>query len=147
MKNQMRIGGLAATLVCAAIQIGPVSAEDAPVSITLVGTEYINGVDMTAPYRFAARMTVAFAAGGRNVTIESAGFQATTAEGLKWLTQSKDGRALLAAPSGHPVILELGVIDCSYLGNLIPLDKTKANFDQILDILKAKGVPVLLVGT
>ena len=139
----MNTGILTAILIIAALQSNPASAGDAPVTITLVGTENINGVGFTpAQYRFPARMAVALAAGGANVTIKSAGIQETTADGLRWLTQSKDGQALLAAPAHHAIILELGVHDCFHL----TLDQTKANFDRILATLGAKGIPVLLVG-
>ena len=146
MINHMKVRYLAAALLGVVLQSGPVSAGDAPVTITLIGDAHINGDGLNPPDRFAARMTAALANAGVTATIQSAGIRHSTDLGLFWLTQMPEGQALLAAPAGQAVILELGMLDCYGEGTEIALDKTRANFEQMLDILHDKGIPVLLVG-
>ncbi|MEI9432176.1 hypothetical protein [Mesorhizobium sp. Cs1299R1N3] len=47
--------------------------------------------------------------------------------------------ALQANPANHVVIIELGENDCAY----IDIDHTRANLDQMLNILAPRRVPVL----
>lgn len=77
------------------------------------------------------------------MTIVEGGFRATSAAGVTWLTESKDGLALQANPANQVMIVELGQNDCAR----IDLKHTRANLDRILTILAEKRIPVLLVGT
>lgn len=137
---------LAIALICTALPLSPGLAGDRSVTITLLGDNFLNGGGLNPPDRFAARLSAALGEAGDEVTVESAGYQQTTRDGVYWLTKTSDGQALLADPSEHAVILELGQHDCGVGGTDLTLEKTRANFDQMLNLLQAKGIPVLLVG-
>ena len=122
---------------------GLVMAEDAPITIVDLGDSYIIGHGIAAGETFPVRLQAALDSAGRSVKVVDTGFINTSQVGLMWLTKSLVGKALLAEPAGHAVILELGQNDCGP----ITLDQTRANLDGILAELAARKIPVLVVGT
>jgi acyl-CoA thioesterase-1 len=70
------------------------------------------------------------------------GFKKTSRSGLIFL-EGANGQKLLAAPTNHVVILELGGNDC----NSLKVDQTRTNLDLIMAKLTEKLIPVLIVGT
>jgi acyl-CoA thioesterase I len=122
---------------------GLATAEDAPITIVDLGDSYIIGYGIAAGETFPVRLQAALDATGRAVKVVDTGFVGTSQVGLRWLTKTPVGMALLAKPAGHALILELGQNDC----RRFTLDQTRANLDGILAELAAKKIPVLVVGT
>ena len=121
--------------------LGLATAGGTPITIVDLGDSYIIGhgivaADETFPVRLQAALDVA----GRSVEVVDTGFVDTSRVGLRWLTKTTAGMALLTDPA---VILELGQNDCGRLS----LDQTRANLDGILAGLAEKKIPVLVVGT
>ena len=134
------IVAFATSLACPGLAM----AEDAPITIVDLGDTYIIGYRIAAAGEtFPVRLQAALNAAGRSVKVVDTGFLGTSQGGLRWLTKTPVGMALLAEPAGHAVILELGQNDCL----LFNLDTTRANLDGILSELAAKKIPVLVVGT
>ncbi len=122
---------------------GLAMAEDAPITIVDLGDSYIIGLGIAADETFPVRLQAALDAAGRSVKVVDTGYVESSRVGLRWLTKTPVGMALLADPAGHAVILELGQNDCGRL----TLDQTRANLDGILAELTAKKILVLVVGT
>lgn len=127
-----------AALTAAVVNVVIAAAADAPVKIIGIGDSYI-----AAGYgKFPTTLQAALKSRGHLVEVIDIGYKVTSASGLEWLLEPA-GQKLLAAPSGHAVILELGSNDCTRFD----VDKTQSNLDQILSQLVEKHIPVLLVGT
>jgi acyl-CoA thioesterase-1 len=118
-------------------------AEDAPITIVDLGDSYIIGHGIAAGETFPVRLQAALDAAGRSAKVVDTGFVGTSQLGLRWLTKTPVGMALLAEPAAHAVILELGQNDCLRFN----LDATRENLDGILAELAARKIPVLVVGT
>jgi acyl-CoA thioesterase-1 len=143
--RRLRDVAIAALAALSAVMglVRPTASEEAPRTIVTLGDSYINSYGVATAESFAARLRSELEAAGHAVTIVEVGYTATSARGLTWLAQSKDGLDLQANPASHAVIVELGQNDCAR----IHLDQTRANLDQILTMLGQKSIPVLLVGT
>src|SRR5689334_19344680 len=102
------IVAFATSLACPGLAM----AEDAPITIVDLGDSYIIGHGIAAGETFPVRLQAALDAAGRSVKVVDTGFVGTSQVGLRWLTKTDVGMALLAEPAGHAVILELGQNDC-----------------------------------
>jgi acyl-CoA thioesterase-1 len=128
--------GLAAALVVLACSLSGAAAER-PVKIVALGDSLSAGLGVAADEAFPAKLARALEAKGHTVEIINAGVSGDTAAGglarLDW-----------SVPEGtEAVILELGANDA--LRGFDPA-VTREALDQILERLKARGVPVLLAG-
>lgn len=113
------------------------SADGTPITIVAIGDSLIAGFGVRANESFPAQLQMALQAKGHKVEIINAGVSGDTTAGglmrLEWALQPR--------PDG--VILELGANDA--LRGVDP-SKPRDNLDKMLEILKAKGVEVLLAG-
>ena len=108
--------------------------------IVAFGDSLFAGYGLDPAQSYPARLEAALRAKGVNAAIAKAGVSGdTTAAGLQRLAFTLDAQA------GKPdlFILELGGNDL--LRGLKPAE-TKANLGKMLDELKARGIPVLLMG-
>ena len=121
-----------------------VRADDSTISLVTIGDSYLAGLGLKTEEKFAALIGRSLAESGVLATLVEGGYQATSASGLSWISTTNLGKAILAQPQHHAVILELGQNDCGFG---IPLAKTEANLDGILSLLTQRGIPVLIVGT
>ncbi|CAA0105627.1 Uncharacterised protein [Starkeya nomas] len=119
----------------ALVGAGPASAE--PLRLVAFGDSLTAGYGLPAGQAFPTRLQAALKAGGHDVVIENAGVSGdTTSAGLARLDWS--------VPDGtDAVLLELGANDA--LRGLDPAIP-EASLDAILARLKARGIPVLLIG-
>jgi len=130
-------------LVASLASLGLATAGDKPITIVDVGDSLIIGHGISADETFPVRLQAALDVAGLSVEVVDTGFIESSRVGLRWFTTTTVGMALLADPTGHAVILELGQNDCGRL----TLDQTRANLDGILAALAEKKIPVLVVGT
>lgn len=108
--------------------------------IIAFGDSLFAGYGLDPAQSYPARLEAALRAKGVNAAISNAGVSGdTTAAGLQRLAFTLD--AQVAKPDLF--ILELGGNDL--LRGLEP-EETKANLGKMLDELKARGIPVLLMG-
>jgi acyl-CoA thioesterase I len=108
--------------------------------IVAFGDSLFAGYGLDSAQSYPARLEAALRVNGVNAAITNAGVSGdTTAAGLQRLAFTLD------AQSAKPdlFILELGGNDL--LRGLEP-EETKANLGKMLDELKARGIPVLLMG-
>jgi acyl-CoA thioesterase I len=129
-------------LTAAAAGIGNATAGDAPVKIVNVGDSYIVGYGLHSADAFPTKLQTALTSRGHSVEVIDMGFKKTSRSGIIWL-EGPDGQKLLAAPTNHVVILELGGNDC----NSLTVDQTRTNLDLIVAKLTEERIPVLIVGT
>ena len=134
--------GSIAAFAAVLIQPAPVIAADAPTTIIVLGDSLVSGNGLLLKEKFSARLQAALDAAGRAVKVDHPGYVHDSKWGLEWMTDAK-GKALLAAPERHAVILELGSNDCPGLST----DNTRANLESILGKLAEKKIPTLLVGS
>lgn len=128
--------GLAVALLALALPAAAAAA-DRPVKIVALGDSLSSGLGVAADEAFPARLERALRAKGHAVEMINAGVSGDTAAGglarLDW-----------SVPDGtEAVIVELGANDA--LRGLDPA-VTRDALDQILQRLKARGLPVLLTG-
>jgi len=108
-----------------------------PIKILAFGTSLTQGYNLPPGTDFIAVLQVQLRAKGYDVTIANAGVSGdTSAGGLARLDWS------LAEPF-DAVIVELGSNDAL---RGLEVEQTRANLDQVLSKLKAKGVAVLFTG-
>src|SRR5690606_29987823 len=108
--------------------------------ILAFGDSLFAGYNVAKEESYPARLEAALRAQGIDAQVANAGVSGdTTAAGLQRLAFTLDSQ------DGTPdlVILELGGNDL--LRGLSP-EETKANLASMLDILKQRGIPVLLMG-
>jgi acyl-CoA thioesterase I len=130
--------GLSVALLTLALAFAlPAAAADRPVKIVALGDSLSSGLGVAADEAFPARLERALRAKGHAVEMINAGVSGDTASGglarLEW-----------SVPDGtEAVIVQLGANDA--LRGLDPA-VTRDALDQILQRLKAWGLPVLLTG-
>ena len=122
------------------------AADDAQLTIVALGEGFLTGFGLSPEDALPAKIQAALAAEGRSVAVQKA-FVEGSAAGVKWLTKWAAGKALLAQPAGHVVIVELGPSDCYADYTAQSVDNTRANIELILARLAERQIPVLLVGT
>lgn len=114
-----------------------VCADGAPITIVAIGDSLTAGFGVRANESLPAQLQMALQAKGHKVEIINAGVSGDTTAGglmrLEWALQPR--------PDG--VILELGANDA--LRGVDPA-MPRDNLDKMLEILKAKGIEVLLAG-
>ena len=130
------VKGLAVVLLVLTLLL-PAAAAERPVKIVALGDSLSAGLGVGAEEAFPAKLERALRAKGHAVEVINAGVSGDTAAGglarLDW-----------SVPDGtEAVILELGANDA--LRGFDPAG-TRDAIDQILQRLKARGVPVLLAG-
>lgn len=125
------------TLLALALLWGAKPASAEPIRLVAFGDSLTAGLGLPANQAFPAKLEAALKARGHDVVIENAGVSGDTASaGLARLDWS--------IPDGtQGVILELGANDA--LRGIDPAVTGKA-LDDMLARLKARGIPVLLVG-
>ncbi len=108
-----------------------------PVQLVGFGDSLMAGYQLPQEDALPAQLQRALAAKGHDVVITNAGVSGdTTSGGLS--------RVDWSVPDGTDgVILELGANDAL---RGIPPDQSEKNLDQIISRLKARGIPILLVG-
>ncbi|WP_230173196.1 arylesterase [Rhizobium sp. CECT 9324] len=108
-----------------------------PVQLVGFGDSLMAGYQLPQEDALPAQLQRALVAKGHDVVITNAGFSGdTTSGGLS--------RVDWSVPDGTDgVILELGANDAL---RGIPPDQSEKNLDQIISRLKARGIPILLVG-
>lgn len=115
----------------------PASAQDRPLQLVGFGDSLMAGYQLAPTESYTAKLEEALKAKGQAVTIANAGVSGDTSTGglsrIDW-----------SVPDGTDgVILELGANDA--LRGISP-EQTEKNLDTMLTRLKARGIPVLLMG-
>ncbi len=134
----MRIKGLMAFLLAiTAIVISSIPARSATLNLVGFGDSLMAGYQLPPEDAFPARLEKALRAKGHDVTIANAGVSGdTTSGGLARIDWS--------VPDGTKgVILELGANDA--LRGIAP-EESRKNLIAMIEKLKSRGIPVLLVG-
>lgn len=112
-------------------------AQQAPLKLMILGDSITAGYGLPAPEAWPVKLEAALKAQGQDVRVIAAGVSGDTTAGGK----SRLDWALADRPDA--VIVALGGNDG--LRGLPPAD-SRANLEDILSRLKAKGLPVLLAG-
>jgi acyl-CoA thioesterase-1 len=113
------------------------TAQAKPLKIVAVGDSLVAGYGLEASDSFPAQLERALRAKGHDVSVINAGVSGdTTAGGLARLEWALPADADAA-------ILELGANDA--LRGLSP-DAARKNLDKMLEILSARGLPILIAG-
>lgn len=124
-------------IVAALTLAGPAAAAAEPVEIVGFGDSLMAGYELGPGEGFTDRLAAALDKNGIEATVINAGVSGDTSSGgLERLDWSVPDTADL-------VILELGAND---MLRGIPPAVTRANLDQMIVRLKARGVPVILAG-
>ena len=134
----MRIKGFMAFLLAiTAIVITAIPARSATLNLVGFGDSLMAGYQLPPEDAFPARLEKALRAKGHDVTIANAGVSGdTTSGGLARIDWS--------VPDGtRGVILELGANDA--LRGIAP-EESRKNLIAMIEKLKSRGIPVLLVG-
>ncbi|MBW9065663.1 arylesterase [Rhizobium herbae] len=134
----MRIKGLMVFLLAiTAIVITSIPARSATLNLVGFGDSLMAGYQLPPEDAFPARLEKALRAKGHDVTIANAGVSGdTTSGGLARIDWS--------VPDGTKgVILELGANDAL---RGIPPEESRKNLIAMIEKLKSRGIPVLLVG-
>ncbi len=134
----MRIKGFMAFLLAiTAIVITSIPARSATLNLVGFGDSLMAGYQLPPEDAFPARLEKALRAKGHDVTIANAGVSGdTTSGGLARIDWS--------VPDGTKgVILELGANDA--LRGIAP-EESRKNLIAMIEKLKSRGIPVLLVG-
>lgn len=117
--------------------MNPSAAQEPPIRIVAFGDSLTAGYRLPPEAAFPLRLTRRLQARGIQAQVVNAGVSGdTTATGLARLDWALSDKA-------DAVILELGANDA--LRGLDPA-KTRANLDEIISRLKARGVAILLAG-
>lgn len=144
----MLLGGCdqgATTTLPAPTQAAATPSRTTPVSgpevrILAFGDSLFAGYGVGKANSYPAQLESALRAEGRNVRIVNAGISGdTTAAGRQRLGFTLDAQK----PAPDLVMLELGAND---MLRALPPEETRANLTAMLDELRARGIPVLLMG-
>jgi hypothetical protein len=126
------------------VVVSMVSASAQPLTVFLLGDGTLRDATATGPEdAFAVRLASSLQSHGIDAEVRDSGARRTTKAGLIWLTKSGPGMQLLAEPDNKLVVIGLGASDCGSFG----IEQTRAHFDEMLGVLKEKGVPLVLVST
>ena len=138
--EKMKRGLVTGVIFAAALLIAPLhkmQAEPRGSVIVALGDSLTAGFGLPQDEAFPAQLEAALKARGHNVTVVNAGVSGDTASaGLKRLDWALPGDA-------SAVIVELGANDAL---QGLPPEVTKAALTEIIEKLKARGLPVLLAG-
>ncbi|WP_133365791.1 arylesterase [Qipengyuania sediminis] len=128
-----------------AASVTPAPARLAPVAgpeqrILAFGDSLFAGYGVGKANSYPAQLEAALRAEGRNVRVVNAGISGdTTAAGRQRLAFTLDAQQ----PAPDLVLLELGAND---MLRALPPAETRANLTAMLDELRSRGIPVLLMG-
>jgi acyl-CoA thioesterase I len=138
--EKMKRGLIAGVIFAAALLVSPlhkIQAEPRGSVIVALGDSLTVGLGLPQDEAFPAQLEAALKARGHDVTVVNAGVSGdTAAAGLKRLDWALPGDA-------SAVIVELGANDAL---QGLPPEGTKAALAEIIEKLKARGLPVLLAG-
>ena len=128
---------LGALLTALAVAVIDAKAQSAPLRLVVLGDSLSSGLLIPTSQAFPAALEAALRQRGLDVTVANAAISGnTTSDGL-----ARVDRDVPDGTSG--VILELGAND---MLRRQPAESMRANLDQIVLRLRARGIPVMLAG-
>lgn len=121
----------------------PSIADEAKVTIVLIGDSYISSHNVDPNDSFEVKLEEALNEGMVPVDVLGTGFTSTAFTGASHLHYLMDNPSVLGTAAMHAVIVELGQNDC----RRYKIAETRASLDSMLARFAQAHIPVLVVGT
>jgi len=137
MKRRVSLVALLVAILLCAAALPKSEAKEQETVIVALGDSLTAGLGLPQSESFPAKLKATLKAQGRNVTVVNAGVSGDT------VSAALDRLAWALPPNTSAVIVELGGNDA--LKGLPPA-QIEASLAKIIERVKAKGLPVLIVG-
>ena len=137
MKRRVSLVALLVAILLCAAALPKSEAKEQETVIVALGDSLTAGLGLLQSESFPAKLEATLKAQGRNVTVVNAGVSGDT------VSAALDRLAWALPPNTSAVIVELGGNDA--LKGLPPA-QIEASLAKIIERVKAKGLPVLIVG-